>query len=82
MSEKTGGQILAEELSYKKESYYEKADAETKEKMFAYAKEYMRFLDIAKTEREAVKEGIRMAEAKGYTPYHFGEKLSAGDKRY
>lgn len=82
MSEKTKGQILAEELSYKKESYFETADAATVEKMFEYAQGYMRFLDEAKTEREAVAFGVRAAKEKGYTPYRFGEKLTAGDVRY
>ncbi len=82
MSEKSKGQLLSEELSYRKESAYETADEAVIEKMFAYAKGYMAFIDAAKTEREAVIEGIRMAEANGYTPYRFGEKLAAGDRRY
>lgn len=80
--EKSKGQILAEELSYKKESYFETADEEQVARMFAYAKGYMRFLDEAKTEREAVDVSVRMAKEKGYTPYRFGEKLKAGDLRY
>ena len=82
MSEKTQGQILNEELTYIKKSSYETADADEKAIMFSYAKEYMAFLNAAKTEREAVLEGIRLAEENGYTPYSFGEKLSAGDRRY
>ena len=82
MSEKTKAQLLDEELTYKKKSYYETASAEEKTAIFEYAKGYMAFLDHAKTEREAVEAGIRMAEEKGYTPYVFGEKLKAGDKRY
>ena len=82
MSEKTKGQMLNEELSYIKKSTYETTNAEQKAAIFAYAKEYMAFLDAAKTEREAVKEGIRMAEENGFTPFSFGEKLSAGDRRY
>lgn len=80
--EKTKGQLLAEDLSYKKESYFETADEATVKEMFSYAKGYMRFLDEAKTEREAVNVGIRMAKEKGYTPYRFGEKLNKGDLRY
>lgn len=82
MSEKSKAQMLEEELVYKKKSYYETASAEEKNAIFAYAKGYMAFLDTAKTEREAVIEGVRMAESHGYTPYSFGEKLKAGDKRY
>lgn len=82
MSEKSKGQLLSEELSYRKVSTYETAEAEDKAIIFAYAKEYMAFLDAAKTEREAVAEGIRLAEENGFTPFRFGEKLFAGDKRY
>ena len=65
--EKTLGQILAEDLSYKKESYFETAEEGLIETMFTYAKGYMSFLDAAKTEREAVDVSIRMAKEKGYT---------------
>ena len=82
MSEKSKAKELEEALSYGKKSYYEKANSEERSLIFDYAKGYMAFLDAAKTEREAVEEGIRMAEREGYTPYSFGEKLKAGDKRY
>ena len=82
MSEKSKAKELEEALSYQKKSYYETANAEERAAIFDYAKGYMAFLDAAKTEREAVDEGIRMAEREGYTPYTFGEKLKAGDKRY
>ena len=81
MSEKSKGKLLEEELSYQKKSYYEIASAEEKTAIFDYAKGYMAFLDTAKTEREAVEAGIRMAEKEGYTPYSFGEKLKAGDRK-
>ena len=82
MSENSKAKMLEEELSYRKKSYYETASAEEKKAIFDYARGYMAFLDAAKTEREAVEEGIRMAEKEGYTPYSFGEKLKAGNKRY
>lgn len=82
MSEKTQGQVLAEELSYRKKNVYEEADTAERENIFAYAKGYMAFLDAAKTEREAVREAITLAEANGYTPYRFGERLAAGERRY
>ena len=80
--EETKEKSLAEELFYQKKSYYETADEQTLADMFSYAEEYKSFLDKAKTEREAVREGVALAEKAGYTPYHFGEKLAAGDKRY
>lgn len=70
-----------EELMYTKQSAYEKASEKT-DAAFAFAKGYMQFLDNAKTEREAVTEAIREAEACGYKPYAIGDKISVGDKFY
>lgn len=73
---------LAEELFYQKKSFYETADEQTLADMQRYAEDYKHFLDVAKTEREAVEEGVKRAEQAGYTPFRFGEKLMPGDKRY
>ena len=67
---------------YEKQSVYEKAGRETVAAAYEYAKGYVRFLDAAKTEREAVAESIRLAEAAGYRPYAFGDPMKAGDKFY
>ncbi len=82
MENLTENEKLQQQLSYKKTNIFEKAtDAELNE-IFSYASGYMAFLDKAKTEREAVKAAIEAAQAKGFTPYVFGEKLSKGDKKY
>lgn len=70
------------ELRYEKKTVYEKAGESVVKEAYAYAKDYVRFLDASKTEREAVRESIRIAEAAGYSAYHFGDRLKAGDKRY
>ena len=70
------------ELTYEKKTVYEKAGAEVVAKAYEYAKDYVKFLDAAKTEREAVVESIKMAEAAGYRPYSFGMPMKAGDKFY
>ena len=70
------------ELTYQKKTVYEKADSEIVAKAYEYAKGYVQFLDAAKTEREAVEEGVKMAEAAGYRPYSFGMPMQAGDKFY
>ena len=67
-------------LSYKRTNVYEKADTATKQAIFDYAKGYCQFIDAGKTEREACKINQEMAEANGYKPYAFGQKLQAGDK--
>lgn len=70
------------ELSYKRTNVYEKADEKTKARIFEYAKGYCRFIDAGKTEREACAYVVKEAEAKGYKPFEFGQKLKAGDKVY
>lgn len=70
-----------EELMYTKKSAYEKAPEKT-DAAFAFAKGYMQFLDEAKTEREAVTEAIRQAQAAGYKPYKIGDRIEVGDKFY
>ncbi len=71
-----------EHLLYKKQTVYEKAGEAVVNEAYEYAKGYVRYLDAAKTEREAVTEGIKLAVAAGYRPYTFGESLKAGDKFY
>lgn len=73
---------IMSELRYEKKTVYEKAGESVVKEAYAYAKDYVRFLDASKTEREAVRESIRIAEAAGYSAYHFGDRLKAGDKRY
>ncbi len=82
MSEKTKSQERMEELAYKKKTVYEVYSKEKIKKIFEYAEGYKAFLDAAKTEREAVREGIAMAEKAGFTAYTLGEALKPGDCRY
>ncbi len=69
-------------VCYEKQTVYEKAGKEIVNAAYEYAKGYVRFLDAAKTEREAVTESVRIAEAAGYRPYTFGDPMKAGDKFY
>ena len=82
MSEKSKGQELQEKLAYKKANYFETASEEERKAIYAYAEGYKEFLDAAKTEREACAVSIEAAKKKGFTEYHFGDKLKAGDKKY
>ena len=70
------------ELAYKKETIYKKADAERVKAAFDYAEGYKKYLDAAKTERESVTEAIALAQAKGFKEYKLGDKISVGDKLY
>lgn len=82
MSEKTVGQEMQEKLSYKKKNIYEEATPEKVKAIYDYAEGYKKFLDNAKTEREATDAAIELAKSKGYTEYKFGDKLTVGDKKY
>ena len=73
---------LSEELFYTKKSVYQAADDAVVDGAYAFATPYAAFLDAAKTEREAVKESIRIAEEAGFKPYTFGMNLNAGEKYY
>ena len=69
-------------LRYEKKTVYELAGAKVVEEAYEYAKNYVQFLDAAKTEREAVVESVRIAEAAGYRAWNFGDAINVGDKLY
>ena len=73
---------LKSTLLYQRKTAMEAMTEEQKAGAEAYAVDYMQFLDLAKTEREAVTEGIRRAEAAGFVPYSFGDKIEVGGKYY
>lgn len=80
--EKKNAQEILDKLSYKKKNVFEVSSAEEIKMIYEYSKGYMKFLDDAKTEREATNASIEMIEKKGYTEYKLGDKLSVGDKKY
>ncbi len=83
MSEKKSkGQTLQKELAYQKQNYYEVADKAERKAIFAYAEGYKAFLNAAKTEREATEYAVAEAQKHGFTEFHFGDALKAGDKKY
>ena len=55
---------------------------EVLQKADEYCEGYKSFLDAAKTEREAVKEAVKMAESKGFVPFEMGKKYEKGAKVY
>ena len=73
---------LEAKLGYKKTNFYEKSDEAAIKAAYDYAPGYMKYLDDAKTEREAVTVSIAMAEAEGYVPYTFGMEIKVGGKYY
>ena len=73
---------MNKDIFYKKETVYKKAGATVAEAAYAYAEDYKRFLDAAKTEREAVKTTLAMLSSRGFREYNFGDKISIGDRLY
>ena len=71
-----------DELFYTKKSAFDTIDEDELSRAYAYCEEYKLFLDNAKTEREAVKEAIRLAEEHGFVRYERGLPLPAGSKVY
>lgn len=52
------------------------------EKAQSYCEGYKDFINSAKTEREAVKVAVNLAEKQGFIPFEQGKKYNAGDKVY
>lgn len=73
---------LKNELFYTKKSVYELTDEANVKAAFDYAVDYKKYLDNAKTEREAVNASIEIAKAAGFKPYVLGQSVKAGDKLY
>ncbi len=73
---------LEKELLYKRENAYEKMNDAEIEKAYTYAEGYKNFLDSAKTEREAVKTALSVAEEKGFKAWQPDKKYKKGDKVY
>lgn len=74
--------MTREELFYNQKHASELIDDAEKARSDAYCEEYKAFLNVAKTERESVREAIRQAKAAGFSEYARGMELKAGDKVY
>ncbi len=76
------GEELKKKLFNQKENGWDNVDEAKKEKIFELSKKYMDFLNVAKTEREFIKEARKMADANGYRDIIEFETLKPGDKVY
>ena len=61
---------------------WEKYKGKELKKVMAFAEGYKGFLSGVKTEREAVKEAIALAEKEGFKPFKNVKKLNPGDRFY
>ncbi len=79
---KTKGELLKENLFYKKQNLFDVKTPAQLDEAREYAKGYAAYLDNSKTEREAVKTTIAFLSERGYSEYKLGDKVVAGGKYY
>lgn len=86
MKKNTEGKLSASEqkklLGFERRSAFAFMTEDETAAADAYADEYIRFLDASKTEREAVRTAIAMAEQRGFRAYRFGDEILPGGKYY
>lgn len=70
------------ETPEKKEVYWKGLNPENRKEIMEFADDYMAFLNQAKTEREATREIIRMAEASSFKNIEQVTELRPGDRVY
>ncbi|MDO5142397.1 MAG: aminopeptidase [Eubacteriales bacterium] len=74
--------MTAQQLFYEKKTGFDRLTDDDKAAIPAYATGYKQFLDEGKTERDAVKAMIALAEAKGFRAWARGDALAPGDRIY
>ncbi|MBS5480923.1 MAG: aminopeptidase, partial [Clostridiales bacterium] len=80
--EKSAAALLQEKLCYKPTQAAMKLSEEEIAQADRYCEDYKKFLDAAKTEREAVRAAVAAAEAAGFRAFDRKAPLKAGDKVY
>ena len=73
---------LKKKLFYTAPNAAQKMTAAEIETADTFCEGYKDFLDAAKTEREAVKKAVELAEMNGFRPYVEGSRYRAGSKIY
>lgn len=81
MAKETAKELKERLLSKKKNAILRMDDSAVKE-CDKFCEGYKRFLDVAKTEREAAAEIVRMAKAHGFVEFSTKNRYKAGDKVY
>lgn len=76
----TKAKELKKELFFKNENSFVKMSESETEAAYDFCEEYKRFLDEAKTEREAAAKAIELAKANGFSEFRAGTFYTAGDK--
>ncbi|MBR6740753.1 MAG: aminopeptidase [Clostridia bacterium] len=73
---------LSDKLLYKRKNGYETLAAADLVKVDDFCEGYKKFLNVGKTEREAVSAAELMAKAAGYKPFKRGDSVKPGDGVY
>ena len=73
---------LRENLFFDPKNGYDRIETKERLDLERYCREYMDFLNEARTEREAVRCAIAAAEEYGFIPYTPGQELRSGDRIY
>lgn len=68
------------ELFYERKNGYDSLSIEERGAVEAYCEGYKSYLDAARTEREAVREAIAVAESAGFSEYKPGMELKPGTR--
>ena len=71
---------LRDNLFFDPKNGYDRIDTEERLAVEAYCREYMDFLNTARTEREAVRFAIAAAQENGFTEFQPGRELKPGDR--
>ena len=79
---KNSKEELQKKLCYEAKDATKVFSPEKKKLAFDFAEGYKSFLDFGKTEREAARFAVSMAEKAGYVPFEYGKKYVTGDKVY
>ena len=61
---------------------WEKLNEKQLTELMELSEDYKKFLDKAKTEREAVAQSIALAKNAGFKEFKAGKKIKSGDKLY
>ena len=73
---------IRNQLFYQQKNGYDLISTDERIAVENYSREYMSFLNAARTEREAVKLAIAQAESAGFVEYKLGMELKPGTKVY
>ena len=73
---------LRDTLSATPKNAWEVLSEDDRRDLYAYCDRYLSFISANKTEREAVRSAVAMAQKAGYTEYSFGMPLRRGEKYY